>query len=283
MKIRAVILLFILLIPSSKGMITAQYEISEYPVNQFWQTTLSAQLHLNKRQFKICQGAQTVGDDSYWLWSVFNATTVQEDGFWYNPSQHSSFPENYGLILSQSKVFPNTDSCSLNMAMQKYNDAQNCYAWDKTYSTLISELDSSEPMIITADTSFLEQNANGTFNESIQIKATFEHLIVFISYPLSQTNTLNSELKSYNPWFTPCLLMQAYRNTDYRILSPGNWECAFSSKGYLTGITKALIVAGKGTIAISVSCNSFETTSLTQITSPVMLGVLISGVTDYIR
>jgi hypothetical protein len=283
MRIKAVIFRIILLIAFFEEIIAAQSGKNKYLSNQFLQSTLSAKLHLSKQQFKLCQGVQTIGDNSYWLWSVFNSTAIQDSGYWYNSSQHNNLSSSYKLLLYHAIVRANADSCSLNNAILKYADAQDYYAWNKTYDNLISELKAGKPMTITADTSFVERNATETFNERIVIKTTFDHLAIFSSYPLSQTDTLNSELKSYKPWFTPCFLAEAYENIDNRMLSPEDWECAFNSSGYLTGITIALIVVDKGTIAITVSCNTVETTTLTQITSPIMLGVLVSGIKEYMR
>jgi hypothetical protein len=282
MKIKIAVFLVVLLIPSSEA-ITAQTVVDEYPVSLFWQMKLSDQLHIDPAEFKLCQGVHTIGENSRWIWSVFNSITTPENEYWYNPSQHSSLASSYSLILYQSQVQADTDCCTLDNAIQLYDEAQNDYAWDKTYDDLISELEVADSLFMVADTSFMEQHGTENYYKRIRIKAHFEHIVIFVSYPLSRVDTLHHDLKNQKPWFSPCFLWRAYKNSDNSVLSPDNWESAFGISGYLTGITRALIVVDKGQIEVGVFTNADEAYYITKITTPVMLGVQIFDINRYLK
>jgi hypothetical protein len=285
MKTRTVFLLFVVFIfysTSSHSSVYAQSDSCEYTASEFWQTTLSTYLHLDKKQFKLCEGVHTLGVNTYWIWSVFNAITVIDNSYWYNPSQHNYFTHGYGLILYQSKTKPSQDSCNLNNAILKFESAQQSYAWDKTIENLHIELIASDSLNIIADTTIILEQPCGLSTKRITIEAHFDHILVFISNPLAKLDTLNHYLKSYKPWFTPCFIASAYENVNNTILSPKNWEQAFGPTGYLNGVCKATIIANKGYIKISETSNVIKAEYTTKIISPVMLGVLACYMKDYL-
>lgn len=286
MKTRTFILFFVVFIfysTSSYSPVCAQSDSCEYAAFEFWQTTLSTYLHLDKKQFKLCEGVHTLGINTYWVWSVFNAITMIDNGYWYNPSQYNCFTNGYGLILFQSNTKPSQDSCNLNDAIIKFENAHQSYAWDKTFDNLYKELIASDSINIIADTTIIFEQQCGLSPKKISIEAHFDHILVFVSNPLAKLDTLNHYLKSYNPWFTPCFIVSAYENVNNSILSSENWGKAFGSTGYFNGVCTAIIIANKGYVKISETSNVVEAEYITNVISPVMLGVLVCSMKDYLR
>lgn len=243
-----------------------------YISTKYWHDVLATEINVNKNQFKLYPGTAPTLNTSAWMWSIFDAVTSINESIYYNPSQLNSFSSDYGLLLYKVKTSAFVDSiCPLNQAIVKYSSTENQYAWDRTVQELNLELSSAKPESINQDTTFLLLGDTVVIN----VKAFFDHIVVFYSYPYSVKDTLDPILKKYSPWFTPCMFTKIYDNTDQGMLTPVDWQSAFGTEGYLQQVCVALVVVNGGYYTVSSTYKGIDSVNSTTFTSPVLLGVVL--------
>lgn len=204
-----------------------------------WHDELAKQIGLKKDQFKIRQGAEMVGSTSEWLWNIFNAIPRNDGGIYYDPSRTNQFSTDYGLILSSLPSVP-VEKCNLSDALLKYFNASPKYIWDKTRSELLVKLLESKSLKFIFDTTIVDTICGAECyisTVSVRIDASFSHAIVFTAAPYTVADKKKPIPENYLPWYTPCVLVEAYDNPNFKL-----WDAAFGSNGFMRYVLKSLVV-----------------------------------------
>jgi hypothetical protein len=248
---------------------------------EYLHQSLSTRLHLNSNQLKLYPDSATIGNTSSWLWNIFDAMTLS-NGIYYDPAQYNSFNDGYGSILYESET-PGclSQNCDLGQAILKYT-SDSIHVWNKTIDDLNAELKFSDSLKFISDTTIVVYSDDGDIieNDTIQIKVNFNHLLVFYSYPYSQKDSLNPQLQFYSPWYTPCILQEAYENENYCMLNKDDWDSAFRPNGYMQEVCEALIIVDGGDYEITISNGTLKFSKKTIINSPILFGVLMYSIKD---
>ncbi|MDR3681893.1 MAG: hypothetical protein P4L41_18125 [Flavipsychrobacter sp.] len=266
--------------------VQAQLSNLEQSAVECWHATLARQLHVPDSQFLLYQGTATLGSSSIWLWNIFNAVIMDEDDIYYNPVQLNSLSGNYNWLIYDALATDTlTPSCDLEKAIENFQDAKGTFAWNKTLDDLQAGLSSSPPMQFMIDTTFIENGNNSKAPPIMMhmiVQASFTHVLKFVSYPYSPSDAPAWQLQQYSPWYMQCILKKAYYNVDNSFLSPIDWNSIFGPDGSLHEICYALVVVDGENIKVTASDNN--NTYSTTITSPqpIILGVLVATVPDYI-
>lgn len=271
------LLLFLVL---SNFVFAKTINFEQYAV-RYWHDTLAQYLHVENEQLKITQGYTTIENTSYSLWNIFDAmASYDPSDMYYNPIQNNSFASSYGMILYNYPISPSPNStCNLNPSILKYVDANYTYAWDKTIDTLFNELAQSKPINLISEANISLDDTGSLY--TIKIEAKYQSFLLFQSLPYSQ---YDGNITNYLPWFTPCILNNAYHDT-----SNPYWEPTFGPNGFVQNITTALVVAQNGSTCISIfnnnpdSNNSMNYSNCIQSKLPHLLGVIIYPIMDFIR
>jgi len=260
------------------GFLFAQNADFKQRALDYWHTKLSQYIKIDSENVKLAPDFITLGNDSYSLWNIFNATTDYNSTFYYNPSQYNNFSSTYGAILHDYTISASIEpTCNLNTAVLNFVNADGAYAWDKTINNLHSELASGKSMDIESETDIYDDD-NITAH-TIKVNAKYQNLLVFYSNPYAR---YNNQLSNYYPWYSPCILKNAFENR-----SDAYWESTFGANGYLKNITVALIVAKNGKTCITMlnknpeSNNSIDYSSCTQSVFPFIMGIVISPIGDF--
>jgi hypothetical protein len=69
-----------------------------------WYNTLVKKLALDIKKFQLFQGSNMLGDDSTWLWNLYDAIPPETINHYYVPGSINSLSQDYGGIISQLKV-----------------------------------------------------------------------------------------------------------------------------------------------------------------------------------
>jgi hypothetical protein len=281
MLIKESLYYFLILLLCSCQFVLGQTNDLEKKSIEYLHQTLSNRLHLNSNQLKLYPDSATIGNTSSWLWNIFDAMTLS-NGIYYDPAQYNSFNADYGFILYKSKT-PGCESenCNLDQAILKYA-SDSIHVWNKTIDDLNVELKLSDSFKFISDTTIVVYSDEGDIieNDTIQIKVNFERLLVFYSYPYSQKDSLNPQLQFYSPWYTPCIIQEAYVNENYCMLYKEDWDYAFAPKGYMQQVCEALIIVDGGDYEITISNGTLKFFKNTVINSPILFGVLMYPVKD---
>jgi hypothetical protein len=220
------------------------------------------------------------------------------------------------------KPKPDNQSCELNEAILKYESAGGKYIWNKTITDLVSKIDIAKPLKFTLDTTIVEcfgysNSIDGTCSGNkysqltikLKIEAELNHVLVFYAYPYTKIDSLSPYLLKFKPWYSSCVLAMAYKNKNDSMAKSPNWDAVFRVKGLLQRACTALIIVDgvntnfsvssytkffvknsdshlsnnlKNGIPADISDNiSFSTYS--SVGTPVLLGVLVSSISDYIN
>ncbi len=263
----------------------AQLNNLEQGAVECWHAALAKQLHVADSQFLLYQGTATLGNSSVWLWNIFNAVIMDEDGIYYNPVQLNSLSGNYNWLIYDALTTDTlTPSCNLEKAIENFQDARGIFAWNKTLDDLQAGLNGSPPLQFAIDTTFVENVNTGKVPLMMHliIQASFTHVLKFVSYPYSPSDAPVWQLQQYTPWYMQCILKKAYYNVDNSFLSPIDWNSIFGPDGSLHEMCYALVVVDGENIKVTASDSN--TTYSTTITSPqpIILGVLVATVPEYI-
>lgn len=285
----------------------SQAEDFQETAAKYWHDKLAQKLGVRADEFKLYQGSATVGATNGWLWNILNAVSSNDSGVYYNPAQFNSFAGDYSVILNSADARDaHFSACNLNTCILNYCNATGTFAWDKTITDVLSELNASHSLQFIFDTSI--QVASGTSRSAVNISiaATFNHIAVSYSYPYNYTNAEESQL-GLNPWYSPCVFNAA--STDKTM---PNWSYLFGPNGCLQRICRAVVTAEDVNVVISITSASVSTfkqlkrplprffldncaiqtsenisnMSTTMISTPnvpIIMGVLTSTVPDYIR
>lgn len=242
---------------------------------EYYQSKLAKELKVDRDYFKLYPGSSTIGNTSMWMWNIFDAMSNSE-GIFYNPAQANNFSQEYGKLLYSIKVQEGEDSCNLQDAIITYSEA-GVKVWDVTIDSLINGLSKSDELTFDTDTVlyYYQQGHSEKTEATISISVSFTKSLVLYSFPYSVKDTLDHIMKSYEPWFTPCILREAYLNEDHHYLSQEKWNKLFSANGTMQNICVALVVARGGFFEINAIDNNFSFNTTTTLGASMLIGVII--------
>jgi hypothetical protein len=223
-------------------------------IQQIWFNTLANKMGLSTNQFQLYPGTVMVGNTSDWMWQIFNAIPGKSTGHYYNPEQYNSFSSDYGLILYCMKA--GDVNYMLNNAILMYESAGNKYVWDKTIGNLKTSLAAGSSMQLDTNITitYVSDTSGAKSSVDVNMQAQFNKYTVFYSSPYSKADSLNQDLKLYQPWFSSPMFYQAFNvsdNTVWNKEATVTWQTAFGPAGFMQNICIALVAVDGVNIKIS--------------------------------
>lgn len=235
-------------------------------IQQIWFNTLANKMNLSTDQFQLYQGTAMIGNTSDWMWHIFDAIPGKTTDHYYNPQQYNNFSSDYGLILCSMKA--GNVNYMLNNAILMYDSANHKYVWDKTINDLQSAIASGSSVNLdtTIAITYVSDSTSGTKSTvEVNMKAQFNKYTVFYSSPYSKVDSLNQNLKPYQPWFSSVMFAQAFNINNNTVWISGKnptWQTAFGPTGFMQNMCIALVAVDG--VNIQVSFTIPDTSATTQ-------------------